>query len=169
MPIEVERKFLVYKDRLPELIDGEHFIQGYLSTDPQVRFRIIESTVIIGIKKVLGDGDCYEFEFPRHDMSARDIRVMKSLAMWPPLEKTRYRVPHADLVWEIDVYGKRNTGLITADVELPYRSYDIDFPDWVREDGEITGNPYYTNVSLTREPIDADGQANVHRFRSFHI
>src|SRR5947199_10857648 len=42
MPTEIERKFLVHKDKLPkDLPPGDELEQGYLSTDPTVRVRLV--------------------------------------------------------------------------------------------------------------------------------
>ncbi len=75
------------------------------------------------------------------------------MALWPPLTKTRYCVPFENLMWEIDVYGDENEGLITADVEIPAPDHPIVFPDWVNVDSEITGDQRYANVNLTRRPF----------------
>jgi adenylate cyclase len=167
MPIELERKFLVRPDRLPQLTDGERLIQGYMSEEPQIRFRITSSReasrgsgeasrgsrVVIAIKKFLETGRRLEFEFARDNVSPEEIGDLQTLALWPPLVKTRYRVPHAGFVWEIDVYDGVNQGLVTCEVEVPSLDHPLDFPDWVDPAGEITGDMRYSNIELTRKPF----------------
>jgi CYTH domain-containing protein len=167
MPIELERKFLVLNDRLPALTGGDRLIQGYMSEEPQIRFRITGSgeaaggsreaaggaRVVIAIKKFLETGKRMEFEFARDNVSPEEIRDLQTLALWPPLVKTRYRVPHAGFVWEIDVYDGANKGLITCEVEVPSLDHPLDLPDWVNPNGEITGDMRYSNIELTRKPF----------------
>ncbi|MBN1867914.1 adenylate cyclase [Candidatus Sumerlaeota bacterium] len=153
MGIEIERKFLVHRDRLPALRDGERIVQGYLSRDPQVRLRVVDGRrVVIAVKNHLSPEERVEFEFAREDLSADEIASLTRLTREPPLVKVRYRVPHAGLVWEIDVYEGENAGLIVADVELASLDHPIEFPDWIDRDREVTRDPRYANINLTREP-----------------
>lgn len=153
MALEIERKFRLSPDRLPPLSGGEKYIQGYLSENPEVRFRIIGETVILAVKKSLAPGKRLEFEFPREDMTEGEIRDLQSLALWPPLSKTRYAIPHEGLLWEVDVYEGDNRGLVTAEVELPDLDHPLAFPDWIDPDSEITADTRYTNLNLTRRPF----------------
>lgn len=152
MAIEIERKFLAHADRLPPLGAGERFVQGYLSADPEVRFRIVGQRVILCVKKPLGPGHRIELEFPRDDLTETEKSDLCALALWPPLVKVRHRLPHARLVWEVDVYKEANAGLVTAEVEIPAADHPIDFPPWVDSAREITVDPTYANIHLTRRP-----------------
>ncbi|NQU42346.1 adenylate cyclase [bacterium] len=152
MPLEIERKFLVFPDRLPDLAEGERYEQGYLSLDPEVRFRIHGDQVTLAVKKVISTGRRLEFEFPRAGVDREEIASLKSIALWPPLVKIRYRLAYEGLVWEVDVYQDLNKGLVTADVEIPGEDYAIKFPDWVDPNSDITGDGRYANVNLTRCP-----------------
>ncbi len=70
MSREIERKFLVRKDRLPSLREGKRFVQGYLSDHPQVRFRIVDDRrVTLCVKREIGPGERIELEFRRDDLS----------------------------------------------------------------------------------------------------
>jgi adenylate cyclase len=153
MGIEIERKFLVHRNRLPELRGGERIVQGYLSLDPQVRLRVIDDRrVVITVKTHLSPEERIEFEFERDDMTAAEIDSLTRLTRESQLVKMRYRVPHADLVWEIDVYEGENAGLTVADVELPSLDHPIEFPDWVDRERDVTRDPRYANINLTRKP-----------------
>ena len=58
-------------------------------------------------------------EFPREDLTETEKADLCALALWPALVKVRHRVPHAGLVWEVDVYEEANAGLVTVEVEIP--------------------------------------------------
>ena len=152
MAMEIERKFLVRKERLPALEAGERFVQGYLCNDPEVRFRIVGRRVVLCVKKRLSARQRIEVEFPREDVSAKEIGALRELALWPPLVKVRHRVPFGGLVWEVDVYEEANAGLVTAEVEIPALDHPIDFPPWIDSANEVTGSKLYANISLTKRP-----------------
>ena len=152
MAVEIERKFLVDPNRLPPLGVGERFVQGYLSADPEVRFRIVGRRTILCVKKHLAQGRRIELEFPRDDLTAEEMGDLSALALWPPLVKVRHRVPHGGLVWEVDVYEDANAGLVTAEVEIPAVGHPVEFPPWVDPAREVTGSATYANISLTRRP-----------------
>lgn len=152
MAIEIERKYLVHQELLPRLEDGKRMIQGYLAMQPSIRFRIIKQDVIIAIKNLQKDGSRFEFETIKHEVSLAEQEQLLKLALFPAIEKVRYRLPYAGLVWEIDVYQKSNSGIITADVELPSIDYDIKFPRWIKAQQEITQDPRYFNINLGQKP-----------------
>lgn len=153
MALEIERKFLVIKDRLPQLGTGKKIIQGYLSENPSIRFRVLEGEVIITVKDYYSGGRRFELETSKKDPTEEEINKLKSLAVVPPVIKTRYRISYCNLVWELDIYEEKNKGLITVDVELPEENYPLTFPDWVDDKKEITGISKYSNVNLGRNPI----------------
>jgi CYTH domain-containing protein len=166
MAIEIERKFLAIPERLPPLGAGERFVQGYLSDAPEVRFRIAGRRVVLGVKKPLGPGHRIELEFPREDLAESEKGDLCALALWPPLVKVRHRLPHAGLVWEVDVYEGTNAGLVTVEVEIPALDHPIEFPAWVDAEREITSDPAYANISLTRRPYGTWGKGEGGRVKS---
>lgn len=152
MAIEIERKFLVFKDKLPELKDGQYFIQGRLSIDPHIRYRMIGDQVTIAIKtNEKGSAGRYEWEFT-NTVNEAERQVLKSLAVRKPIEKIRYKIPYEGLIWEIDVYQGDNEGLITVEAELPSADYSIVFPDWVDSASDVSDDPKYQNVNLGDNP-----------------
>lgn len=152
MAIEIERRFLVFKDLLPPLKDGRHFIQGYLSLDPHIRYRMIGDEVIIAIKtNEKGATGRNEWEFAK-SLDQADREKLKALAIRKPIEKIRHEIPHEGLVWEIDVYQGDNEGLITAEVELPAVDHPIPFPTWIDSASEIGSDPKYRNSNLGEHP-----------------
>lgn len=152
MGIEIERKFLVHPESLPKMDDGVRILQGYLSEKPSIRFRIIGSKIIITIKRLQKDGSRFELETEKDAVLLVEQNEMIALALYPPIEKVRYRIPYQGLVWEVDVYQGDNQGLITADVELPRLDYPVVFPNWIDSQTEITTNPKYFNYNLGRFP-----------------
>jgi adenylate cyclase len=67
------------------------------------------------------------------------------------IEKTRYRLPHGDLTWEVDVFSGENLGLVIAEIELRHERQHIDLPPWIGL--EVTGRPHFSNGSLARHPF----------------
>lgn len=151
---EIERKFLVVKDKLPELPEGAKMIQGYLSFGPTVRVRTEEGPghhrkAYITIK---GEGmlgrDEYEYDVP-----FEEARQMFKLARASLVSKTRYRLPlkdHPGLKWELDLFEGENDGLVVAELEIPNETYDYPRPEWLGK--EVTEDPAYKNAMLAQHP-----------------
>ncbi len=152
MALELERKFLVHIDLLPELKQGINIIQGYLSENPSVRFRIIDGTMSMTVKDYISGGERFELETPQKEVTAEEITKLIELAVCPPIVKERYKIQQQDLIWEIDVYQADNEGLITVDVEISHKDYAIFFPSWVNTEKEITDDSRYSNINLGRNP-----------------
>lgn len=148
---EIERKFLI--KHLPfEILQSRHFriTQGYLANERggrHVRLRKKAKTFSLTFK--VGRGSARE---------EREIRLSSKqfATLWPAtagrrLHKMRYEVPWRKLVIEIDVYSRRNQGLIVAEVEFPNHTSRRKFksPSWFGR--EITGEKRYSNVRLARE------------------
>ena len=64
--------------------------------------------------------------------------------------KTRHYVHHKGILWEVDVFGGENEGLILAEVELESPTQVIDLPDWTTK--EVSDDPRYFNALLARFP-----------------
>jgi adenylate cyclase len=153
MAVEIERKFLIDAEKLPPLHGGVRIVQGYLSEHPHVRFRFAEDRVIIAIKRFRSAGERFEMEFHRDDATEEERAELVAMALYPPLAKTRYRIPLGGRVWEVDVYAGANAGLVTAEIELPALDTPIEFPDWTSPDREITHDSRYANIALTKSPF----------------
>ena len=150
MPKEIERKFLLANDDWRGLVEGVYLCQGYLSTDTHcaVRVRIAENSAWVGIKGENHGVTRLEFEYP---VPLEDARLMlERLAKRPLIEKTRYAVPFAELIWEVDEFHGDNQGLIIAEVELEDEAQTFTRPDWVGR--EVTGDPRYYNANLVATP-----------------
>jgi adenylate cyclase len=149
MAVEIERKFLVHGDAWKVSGVAELFRQGYLSTEPErtVRVRLAGSMGFLTIKGLSHGSRRDEFEYP---IPAADAEALLAMCHRPLIEKYRYRVPHAGLVWEIDEFLGDNAGLVVAEVELASEEQTISLPAWVGE--EVTGDARYYNASLVRHP-----------------
>ena len=150
MPQEIERKFLVKGEdwRVPGT--GVPYRQGYLSTVPErtVRVRLIRDKGYLTVKGIsVGATRAeYEYEIPAGEAS----EMLDNLCERPLIEKTRYRLEHHGMTWEVDEFDGDNAGLIVAEVELENEDQAITLPDWVGK--EVTGERRYYNASLIAEP-----------------
>jgi len=149
MAKEIERKFLVDKNKLPQLENGQNIIQGYLSEQPQIRVRLITQSGIekasmayktppVGLTRE-------EIEFIIPLKEAKELMAQTNVK----LEKTRFLIGR----FEIDVYGGKNDGLVVAEIELKSEDEEIGpLPVWIRH--EVTGDKRYGNVTLAKEAIN---------------
>lgn len=146
MAEEIERKFLVKDNTWRGRDGGTRYRQGYLSTvkERTVRIRTAGDKGFITIKGVSvgATRSEYEYEIPVADAN----EMLDRLCERPLIEKTRYRVVHDGVVWEIDEFEGENRGLITAEVELKDDHQPITLPGWVGE--EVTDDPRYFNANL---------------------
>lgn len=151
MGIEIERKFLVIDDSWRENAMGTLFRQGYLSAeaDRTVRVRLegdIGKLTIKGKTEGISRRE-YEYEIPRQDA----VELLDRLCLTPLIEKTRYRIEYAGLIWEVDEFYGANEGLILAEVELDSEEAAFERPAWVGQ--EVSGNPRYYNSHLVKDPF----------------
>jgi len=162
MKTEIEYKFLVNRDKLPDLskFGNAQIVQAYLSYDPTIRVRtnINTNTPFADGKfaffTVKGKGSFARREFDKK-IEVDDAEELMKMAKGVILEKTRYFIPienEKEVYWEIDVYKNiwigRRMPLIVAELEIPTEDYKFEKPDWVGED--VTNNRYYSNASLSR-------------------
>lgn len=150
MTLEIERKFLLSGEDWRVLGTGVPYRQGYLSTVPgrSVRVRLVRDKGYLTIKGMAVGATRaeYEYEIPAGEAG----EMLDNLCERPLIEKTRYRVEHHGLTWEIDEFDGDNAGLIVAEVELDEEDQAITLPDWVGK--EVTGDPRYYNASLIANP-----------------
>lgn len=152
MGIEIERKFLVANDSWQAGAgQGTHYAQGYLSTDKArtVRVRIAGMRGFITVKGAPQGPSRSEFEYEIPFEDARQL--LDELCLKPLIEKIRYRVHHAGLTWEVDVFEAENRGLTIAEVELDTPDQAVSIPSWVGT--EVTGDARYTNAQLVHRPF----------------
>lgn len=148
--MEIERKFLVQDHQVISGHQAVHMRQGYLSTDPAtaVRVRITDSRAWLTIKSRISDTVRHEFQWPIDPEEAETI--LNSICLKPIIEKQRYRIPHRNHVWEVDVFMGENAGLVIAEVELSNEHETVEKPEWVGD--EVSDDPRYLNINLVRHP-----------------
>ncbi len=151
MAKEIERKFLLKNDAWRGQDNGKRYRQGYLSTvkERTVRVRTAGDKGFLTIKGITVGASRpeYEYEIPLKDAN----EMLDQLCERSLIEKTRYRISHAGLVWEVDEFEGDNRGLVTAEVELKDEHQSVTLPDWVGE--EVTGDPRYFNANLVAKPF----------------
>lgn len=151
MAKEIERKFLVRGNTWRGQDGGKRYRQGYLSTvkERTVRVRTTGDKGFITIKgeSVGATRSEYEYEIPLADAN----EMLDRLCERPLIEKTRYRVSHEGLAWEIDEFEGDNRGLIIAEVELKDETQSVTLPGWIGQ--EVTGDHRYFNANLVANPF----------------
>lgn len=149
---EIERKFLVSSDDWREGARGVLCRQGYLSSAPErvVRVRIMGDGATLTIKGVTAGLTRPEFEYAIPVAEAEELLL---LCERPIVEKTRFRINHGGLIWEVDEFHGANAGLILAECELEAEDQAIIAPDWVGED--VSGDSRYYNANLVNHPFSA--------------
>ena len=152
MSREIERKFLVVSDAWQAAATSSLLLrQGYLSSNAKatVRVRSKDNGRAVLTLKGAAEGISraeYEYEIP-----IEDARELLAMAQPHVIEKRRYLVPHGGLVWEVDVFLGRHSGLVIAEVELDSEDQAIALPDWIG--AEVTHDDRYNNASLSRADI----------------
>jgi len=150
MAKEIERKFLIEVDQAWQTVKGEIYRQGYLSTvkERTVRVRTIGSQGYLTIKGLSQGATRLEYEY---DIPLEDARQMlDELCERPLIEKTRRKIDHDGLTWEVDEFFGENEGLIVAEVELEEEDQHFSRPTWAGE--EVTHKPRYFNANLVNNP-----------------
>ena len=147
--VEIERKFLVADDGWrAHAVRHEHLRDGLIchSAERKVRVRIRDDSATLTIKAKREGIRDVEFEYAIPVSDAREMIASHCGDL--VLEKTRYFVPNAGLVWHVDVYEGLLDGVILAEVELPDEKTDLPLPGWVG--AEVTGRPEYKKITLQR-------------------
>lgn len=147
---EIERKFRIVDDSYRKSAVGKRYRQGYLSTDKArtVRVRVVEDQAWLTIKGQTKGVTRSEFEY---EIPAADaVTLLESLCHQPVIDKTRYRIPHGNHVWEVDEFHGANEGLVVAEIELQSEDESFEKPDWLGK--EVSGDPRYFNSNLIAHP-----------------
>lgn len=148
MSVEIERKFLVRGDAWKAQGQGVAMRQGYLSTHPDrtVRVRVEGADATLTIKgrtQGFSRGE-WEYAIPLAEAEA----LLNDVCERPLIEKTRTRIVHEGMTWEVDEFFGDNQGLVVAEIELESETQSFARPDWLGE--EVTGDARYFNSSLLK-------------------
>lgn len=152
MPDEIEKKFLVNLDQVPLPTGGIEIKQGYLPLSEKsktvVRVRTKGEEAFLTVKGE-NKGACrreYEYTIPVSEA----LELLEDLCHKPLIEKTRYEIPAANHLWEVDIFHGDNRGLVVAEIELADENEYFEYPDWLGE--EVTADPRYYNSNLLQNP-----------------
>jgi adenylate cyclase len=151
MATEIERKFLIKDNHWRENATGTLYRQGYIPTKngTTVRVRLVGNQGYLTIKGLSVGFSRAEYEYP---IPAEDAQEMlDKLCDRPLIEKTRYKIDVAGLIWEVDEFAGENQGLIMAEVELTDEEHSVELPEWIGE--EVTDDSRYYNVNLAKNPF----------------
>lgn len=117
--MEIERKFLVKKENLPENLEQypcKVIEQGYLCTEPVVRIRKSNDNYYLTYKSK-GLLAREEYNLP---LTKEAYEHLKLKADGIVISKVRYVIPEKDgLSIELDVFKAPYEGLLLAEVEFP--------------------------------------------------
>lgn len=151
MATEIERKFLVDMAVVGPLDDGMEIQQGYVSTagGATVRVRLAGDRAWLTLKGPATGISRSEFEYPIPPVDAR--QMIAEFCGERVITKIRYCRRYARHLWEIDVFGGDNAGLVVAEVELASESEQPELPPWAGR--EVTGDQRYFNSSLYHHPF----------------
>ncbi len=152
--MEIERKFLICKNNLPENLTEypyNELEQAYIITEPVLRIRKKDESYILTYK---GQGFLAreEAEFPltqeayQHLLSKTDGNI---------ISKKRYRIPEKNnLTIELDVFSGVFTGLYLAEVEFPDKITALNYqkPAWFGP--EVTNQSTFQNSVLSTLQVD---------------
>ena len=150
MAQEIERKFRVANDDWRAMASSSSSLkQGYLSSSAEatVRVRLEDNLGTLTIKSKTKGITRNEFEYA---IPAQEAKELLMLCREPLIEKTRYRIPHENHTWEIDVFEGDNDGLIIAEIELTSEDDYFAKPQWLGE--EVSGDSRYYNSNLATHP-----------------
>jgi CYTH domain-containing protein len=158
MGVEIERKFLVKKEKWSQVIKEEKslFRQGYILSDPEktIRVRLTDTAGYLTIKGLTigASRPEYEYTIPKADAQELLDNFCDS-----EISKIRYFITHDNKLWEVDEFLGKNEGLIVAEIELTDEHEPFSLPDWV--DIEVTHEKKYSNSNLAIKPYKSwDGQ-----------
>ncbi len=150
MAQEIERKFLVDREKIELPAHGLVIRQGYVPTASKtaVRVRIKGECAYLTLKGESRGAVRAEFEYsiPLEDA----IQMLDQFCEGPMIDKTRYEIHIGDHMWEVDLFTGENEGLMVAEIELATEDELFEQPEWVVK--EVTDDPRYYNANLIQNP-----------------
>ena len=148
--MEIERKFLIRKDALPQDLASypcHRIEQGYLCTSPVVRIRRQDDDYFLTYKSK-GLMSREEYNLP---LTAEAYEHLKPKADGILITKDRYVIPEKDRLFiELDVFHGEYEGVLLAEVEFPTEEAANAYtaPDWFGED--VTYSTRYHNSTMSQ-------------------
>jgi CYTH domain-containing protein len=152
MGLEIERKFLVNKEKWDQVIKARKSLyrQGYIVSDPgkTIRVRLTDKDAFLTIKGLTVGASRPEFEY---NIPVEEAQQLLDTFCDSIVSKIRYFIPHGNHLWEVDEFLEDNEGLIVAEIELKAENESFSLPDWVGV--EVTSEKKYSNSNLAAKPF----------------
>jgi adenylate cyclase len=152
MPIEIERKFLLTNDDWrSQVVRRIHIRDGLIANNNgnKARVRIADDKATITLKSSRRGPSRIEFEYAIPYSDA--LEILQTMCDGRVLDKVRYFIPYAGLLWHVDAYEGILNGVVLAEVELQHTDQELDLPPWIGE--EVTNNPSYRKLNMERQRI----------------
>ena len=151
MGIEIERKFLVNKEKWSQVTKEKQSLyrQGYIVSDPAktIRVRLTDAAAFLTIKGLTVGTSRTEFEY---SIPVADAQQLLDEFCDSVVSKIRYFITYDNKLWEVDEFLGDNEGLMVAEIELESEDESFSLPDWV--DKEVTSEKKYSNSNLAKRP-----------------
>jgi len=153
MGVEIERKFLVIKEKWNQVDKGigKLLRQGYILSDPEktIRVRLTDTDGYLTIKGINHGATRQEYEYLIPQEEAEELLNNFSTN---EVSKVRYKVEVFGKVWEVDEFLGANEGLIIAEIELVSEHESVVCPTWVGQ--EVTEDARYYNSNIAQTPYN---------------
>ncbi len=149
---EIERKFLVHKDKdyKGRAYAYSYIKQGYIAAkNATVRVRVRDDRAYLTIKGPSTDGGLRRYEFEK-EITLDEAKHLFELCEPGVVEKTRYLVRSGSHIVEVDEFAGDNEGLVLAEIELGAEDEAVELPDFIGT--EVTGDVRFYNKQLRRFP-----------------
>jgi adenylate cyclase len=151
MGIEIERKFLVNKEKWSQVTKEKQSLyrQGYIVSDPEktIRVRLTDTAAFLTIKGLSVGISRTEFEY---NIPVADAQQLLDDFCDSVVSKIRYFITHDNKLWEVDEFLGENEGLMVAEIELESEDESFSLPGWVGK--EVTSEKKYSNSNLAKNP-----------------
>ena len=155
---EIERKWLVDRDRIPYDLEKEadkyELTQTYLNFSPEVRVRnISDKRYIMAIKTGLTETKGLTRSETQYDITKEEYEHLLTKKEGETIHKTRYQIKVDGTTWCFDFFHEQLDGLTYMEIEFPTEKEANAFeaPEWVGKD--VTNNIDYKNQKLAQYGI----------------
>lgn len=136
------KRYLVLRDKLPDLGAGSTVVTGYMSDDPSVRLRATDHGAWLQIWRPSDASRYFELPVPLAEAeSMMDMCLRRTT-------RTSWDVQHGGRTWRVSEYSGRHSGLWTAFLELGSRSDGYEEPPWAGKN--VSGDRRFTDEGLSR-------------------
>ncbi|OQP47323.1 adenylate cyclase [Niastella yeongjuensis] len=151
MGIEIERKFLVNKEKWNQVKKEKRSLyrQGYIVSDPEktIRVRLTDNEAFLTIKGLSVGASRPEFEY---SIPVDEAQQLLDGFCDTVVSKIRNFITYDNKLWEVDEFHGDNEGLIVAEIELDDENESFSRPEWISE--EVTSEKKYSNSNLAKKP-----------------